>query len=345
MSRTSEASSDNSSSASLLRRWCASEELASSEMQELWDWTVRIALTDYRNWRALDAVSRKSGVLLLDAARDYVAVLFGRHPENYLAVTLEEVLSLDDAGLLAEYKAIVVHSVRQELYKRFKEIDETGFSIQRNMMRALRHDRRLKVWPEDKPRWVALATQNDLRLSQPEVTREELLPLVIELSAGVRGLPKLIHALVVAVADDSRWRAAVSIYETIFEALREAAELRILAKEAARMTVEPDEAVRLAIQRAIESAMMKAQTIVAKYVDGAKLHKDIGLAFLRATKQLLEDLGETGMWQGDYCAYLKRWCPELTQEDYRDLYKARFDHVALSAERTFLRALGDELGD
>jgi hypothetical protein len=241
-------------------------------------------------------------------------------------------------------KAVAIQFTRQELCHRWVETDPINAHTWRNMWLALRHDRDTKLWPVEKPRWAVLRTQSDLRGDRPQIPTDEALHLVIALSSVHRAVPSLIRAVLEELATDTRWQAAIRIEEVLFESLCEAAKRGTLRAESDRFAPsEPGEEFKIARELAINAGLERACSIIAGYLANQKLNQDTGSAFGRAIEDLLRDFGETGVWQGDYHGYLRRYCPNLEEQEFCRRFKARFDHVALSAERAFLRALGDEL--
>lgn len=322
-----------------LRQYCRGQ-LSTLEANRLIKLAASIA--QQKLWGRLWAASRAQETSIRQEALSVVAGLFhGGGKDSPLGTAVEDDLKSDDGTLFLRFQAVVIRAASQELFHRWSENDPLGARLWRNLHRALRYDSRIVIFPGDKPMWASLTTSTDLREHLPQLCHEEVVKIISELNNRGEGIGNLIVAALSRVANDSNCQNALQI-EILFSALRET-KIRELAGEVAagRYKRDRDPQLHIAIEKASKAAHHKVGAKLDRYRAMEKLQPDTVEYFRCALSDLIADCTDGGPAQSYYQYLHSRWS-SLTRENYRKIFRARFEYLAEAVQKVFFEKIREQ---
>jgi hypothetical protein len=330
--------------AALLRLWSGDAPIHEREIGRLVEWAA-VAATRGSAAEPLRAVARRRGGSVAGEARSCLGELFSRQgADSELGMALQDALRQDDAAVVAEFTAIVNRSVRQRLYKQWREDDAAGFNLWRLLRSALHGDPRLLVFPSGDPVWTTVVRGDGLCPDGQAVTAAIVLGHFLELSSRRLSLADMVVEVLQRIADTPGLCRAVRI-DVLFAAMRDAA-----ARDATVElgpgdgAVERDPQFRLAVDRSRRRSGECVIDIVQRYSADHKLDPTLATVFERSAAALVRDYAETGIWPDGYVEYLQQTQAEFDKALYTGQLKARFEYLAKCAKQAFEEAMRREYG-
>lgn len=308
---------------------------------------VRIAASIVQNrlWGRIRAAARQQETTVEQIATSVLAGLFtSEECDSPLCNALKRTPTSDDTVLFLQFRAIVVRTASQELFHRWDESDAMSARLWRSLHRVIRHDQRLVSFPADKPEWVCLAEETELRPSLPPPNYNDVMRILNESAVQHKNTGDLIHAAVALIADVHDCQNAIQI-EVLFSAMRDS----LTTMKAESLTAcsphnNDDPLLRIAIDRAIKRVQEDARTKLDRYRQSGRLEPTAANAFKSALGDLLSDCADGGPAQS-YYKYLHEYLPELALDDYRLRYRAKFEYMAEMTRSRFIEIIGHQFGE
>jgi hypothetical protein len=204
--------------------------------------------------------------------------------------------------------------------------------------RILRHNSRFILFPADRPEWAALSAVKDLRPDKPLIDFDALAEIASGAYSPGKSTTSLIADILTALADNRNYRPCASV-EMLFAVLRRTM-LAVSQTEAAAADVPaaPDLLLSMAIKQASDKASSEVHKILTRYHQTEKLPADCIGPFQKALADIIADCADGGPAQG-YFQYLRSHLPELSPEDYRNIYRTRFEYLADTAQTCFFNMM------
>ena len=328
-----------SEAASALRRCC----LGTADRREL-DRLVKLAaqIARARLWGRLSAAATAQGTSVEQLTLSMMGGLFSGGPDTPLGKALKPSLETDDVSLFLRFKVVVVRTVAQELFHRWHESDPAGAKLWRNLHRAVRHDKRLVVFPWDKPEWVTLAGKTESKSDLRCLEYKDVANAVAKCGYPLSGLADYIVNILTLWEQAGGAGGAVRV-ETIFAVLREGVSSEMIADVNARgdtFCLDPD--VQLAVDRARRVALHDLHVRLEKYAADGKLPPAMPNAFRKALTDLMDDCVDGGPAQS-YFDYLHLHAHEVSEDEYRKNYRSRFEYLAEKIQESFFEDMRRQL--
>jgi len=325
--------------ASCLRMYCRGSLDSPGE-----DRLISIAATIARQklWGRLRAAALANNSTPEEESLSLLAGLFVKTDQSsHLNESLKEYLDCDDISLFLRFQAIVICTVSQELFHRWRENDPVSAKLWRNLQRMLRHDKRIIIFPPDKPQWAVLADENKAPKAFEPVTYDNIEGLIGECVAGGKGLAEtIINVLNVAISNPDQ-SCAVRI-EDIFLGLRKAlASSGAIELEKRGQAKFDDPYLCMATDRALKTIRSNLEEIIRRYKSKNKLNPENADLFGKSLHDLLSDYSDGGLSQS-YYDYLHEYWPDLSKERYRSEYRAKFEYLAEYVLKDFIDAMKRE---
>ncbi len=323
----------------ILRKYCQCI-ISATEISRLVKLAVSIAQSKLpgRLW----ATARVQGTSTDQIATSVVAGLFTkRGSDSPLAKALESVLESDEVTLFLRFRNIVVKSISQELFHRWRENDPLSARLWRNLHRVILKDEHLVVFPVNKPEWVSLKNVSLLQTDLPLINHDEMVRIISSQGEHNHSLVSLITAILSDVVNISRYQNAVPI-EMLFSALRETISEVLTQRLVNKIPGNHNDPLLLvAVDRATKQVLQKMENRLIRYQSTGKLHPTIVKVFKLALSELVNDYADGGQTQS-YYEYLHVHKPELTAEEYRQNLRAKFEYLAESVRKDFIEAMREQ---
>ncbi len=322
-----------------MREYCRGSLDSSGE-----DCLVSIAATIARQklWGRLRAASLCNNSTPEEESLSLLAGLFAKTGQSsHLSESLKEFVDCDDTALFLRFQAVVVRSASQELFHRWRQNDPISAKLWRNLQRILRHDKRIIIFPPDKPRWAALADENKTPKAFEPITYDNIEGLIGECVADHKGLAETIINVLNMATGNPDQTCAVRI-EDLFSGLRKAlASSGVSDLEKKGQAEFDDPCFRMATDKALKTARLSLEEIIRRYEAKNKLKPDIADLFGKSLRDLLSDYSDGGLFQS-YYDYLHEYWPDLSKERYRSEYRAKFEYLAEYVRMDFIAAIKRE---
>ncbi len=326
----------------LLRRYCRNE-CSNFELSRLIHLAATIA--GQKLWGKINASARLQGISFDNQAISLVSGLFaGGDTNSHLVKALEGFLDSDDTVLFLRFQSVVRTFAEQELFHRWHESDPVSARLWRNLMRILRCDPGIDIFPCDRPEWVCLSGLNDLRNDTAMIVEKKVAGIIGGLQKAKYSFTDLIKAVLAEIAEDPDCRSAIKI-QILFSAFREVADLALREEaEVASTKYRPDPYLKMAIDKSIKATDCELEKRLENYSNAGKLKQNELISFKKALIDILEDCCDGGPAQS-YYRYLSVHWPELKQEEYRNVFRARFEYLSEFVIDNFLDCLKAELNE
>jgi hypothetical protein len=317
--------------ASSLRQYCR-DDLNEGETNRLVKISAGIA--QKRLWGKINAAARIQGTTIEQQALSLMSGLFKGEGISPLKSALKGHLESTDVDLFLRFQAVVLRSASQELFHRWGESDPLGARLWRNLNRALRHDNRLIVFPNDKPRWVALAETQNLRQPDESVYAEELGQIISDLRVENNNLADIASEALKIIINETRFQHALKI-DVLFTAIRNMWSESILRELAdVKIPVEADPTTDMIKQQGKKLAADAVNEKLRRLSDMGRISRDELESFNNALNDLIEDIADGGPAQS-YFRYLYSHRPGIDNKEYRKKYRTRFEYLAEIAQQSF----------
>lgn len=289
----------------------------------------------------LMASARFQDISLQQLSISLVAGLFtGLDP--LLRDAIRDKLASDGFPLFNQFRTIVTRFAFQEIFHRWREYDPVSPKIWRAMICTLRHSPQITVFPAGSPKYASLASVGELKIDHQKVEYCDIVGIITREGLAHIEIREMIIAILAAVAESTSTQRAVAI-ATLFAAIRDTctnlagAELSL---DFLSCEIDPD--MRIDIDRAIGQSLAHIELQINKYQRTGKLDIAICESFRKAIASILADCAAADP-HPDYFAHLEIQFSGLTEEQYRDHYRSKFEYLAGLARDYFAEYFGGKL--
>jgi hypothetical protein len=268
-----------------------------------------------------------------DLATSAIGELFGQnHSELPLVRALDGTIQ-SDRDLANRFISIVYVHVWRWLYHQLEHTDPQGFNVTRLARRTL-HDRRLKAWPYDQPKFVCIANNSNLRQKAEPWKYNEILELCLRHYSCSANTSEWIMAIISEVNGTENKQAVIRV-SMLMMACREASKQVSGQQFANQMPAnheDPGQTIDLSKVYALASEAVQKK--IAWYYSNKKIDANTKVLLELAISDYLKDLLELVPLLSEF-DYLKLHNAELAQTEYRRSLHSIFNELTKLARRIF----------
>jgi len=318
-------------------------ELGPREIDRLVSFSTVIARHKLRG--RLQAAAWAEGVPVEEMALSIIGGLFGGDgPESGLAAALRDDLEADDISLFLHFQGVVTRYAAQELFHRWNQNDPASARLWRSVHRAVQHDPHITCFPAGKPEWTAPAADPDLPADLVPLGYADVKNIVGRVYDSRISIGDLVVTVVAEATRTSNGRPALRI-EDVFAAVREVIADTSEIELSARLTTIPtDPFLAIAARKAAEQVLADMIVTLKKYESSGKLGPETIGYFNGALTDIIADCADGGPAQSYYQYVCAHW-PDLTLDDYRRDFRAKFEYLAEKVRDGFFSHLRDYFGE
>jgi hypothetical protein len=296
-------------------------------------------------------------VNLEDISVDCIAGLFMRneegefiHLKKYFHVIIESKEKVSNELVLMMLRRLVIKKTKQELSRIFRERDPEGAKILRNIRVAIRSSMHFEVFKEMGREFVHLVrvpdtgAQTILRRDVAEIPFKQLYQQFVEMYSSNDSVAVMMKKMLSIVEENSDFQnylavdvIAANIREITFQQFNEQLQNTIDAKS-------PFDDLQLKEVIKVNENILQYihNKINNQYLSKNKIDDFKADIYKRAIYDFIQDFTNAKECDSNF-RYLKKYIPNLTQQDYREKERSIFEYLVKVTKKSLRKKLKELL--